>query len=84
MRDSLMMPDAPVEAVIFVESGWVSLVAPLEDGTQTEVGLIGRKGMVGLALITGVDTSFVETYVQADRSAWKPVCSERSWRKNLF
>ncbi len=68
-RDSLMMPDAPVEAVYFVDSGWVSLVTSLEDGAQAEVGLIGREGMVGLPLVTGVDTAFVEAFVQADGSA---------------
>ncbi len=68
-RDSLMVPDAPVEAVWFVESGFVSLVTSLEEGTQAEVGLIGREGMVGLPLITGVDSSFVEAFVQGDGSA---------------
>jgi len=69
MRDSLMVPDGPVEAAYFVESGWVSLVASLEDGTQAEVGLIGREGMVGLPLLTGADTAFVDAFVQADGSA---------------
>jgi CRP-like cAMP-binding protein len=67
-RDSLMMPDAPIEAVYFVESGYVSLVSSLEDGTQAEVGLVGREGVVGLPLIAGVDTAFVEAFVQADGS----------------
>jgi CRP-like cAMP-binding protein len=69
LRDSLMTPDAPVEAVYFVESGWVSLVTALEDGTQAEVGLVGREGMVGLPLVTGVDSAFVEGFVQAEGSA---------------
>jgi CRP-like cAMP-binding protein len=68
VRNSLITPNPEIAAAYFVESGWVSLVAPLEDGTQAEVGLIGREGMVGLPLITGVDTSFVEAYVQADGS----------------
>jgi CRP-like cAMP-binding protein len=69
IRDSLIRPDTPIEAVWFVESGWVSLVATLEDGTQAEVGLIGREGMVGLPLITGIDTAFAEAFVQGDGSA---------------
>lgn len=68
-RDSLIMPDTLIDAVYFVESGWVSLVAALEDGTQAEVGLIGREGMVGLPLITGVETAFVEAFVQGSGSA---------------
>jgi CRP-like cAMP-binding protein len=69
IRGSLIRPDVPIDAVYFVESGWVSLVATLDDGTQAEVGLIGREGMVGLPLITGIDTAFVEAFVQANGSA---------------
>jgi CRP-like cAMP-binding protein len=69
VRNSIMVPDADIEAVYFVESGWVSLVMLLEDGAQAEVGIVGREGMVGLPLITGVDTSFVDAYAQADGTA---------------
>jgi len=69
MRDSLITPETAIDAVYFVEGGWVSLVASLEDGTQAEVGLIGREGMVGMPLITGIDTAFVEAFVQADGAA---------------
>jgi CRP-like cAMP-binding protein len=69
IREGLLAPDRPIEAVYFVESGWVSLVASLEDGAQAEVGLTGREGMVGLPLIVGIDTPFVEAFVQADGSA---------------
>src|ERR1700704_1214938 len=69
LRESLIRPDTTIEAVYFVESGFVSLVAALDDGTQAEVGLIGREGMVGLPLITGIDTAFVEAFGQGDGSA---------------
>ena len=44
-------------------------MATLEDGTQAEVGLVGREGMVGLPLIVGIDTGFEEAFVQAKGSA---------------
>ena len=69
VRNRLMEPNAEIEAVYFVESGWVSLVTLLEDGAEAEVGIVGREGMVGLPLVTGVDTAFVEAYVQADGTA---------------
>jgi CRP-like cAMP-binding protein len=69
VRDTLYRPDTVITAVTFVESGWVSLVAALDDGAQAEVGLIGREGMVGLPLIIGVDTAFEEAFVQADGTA---------------
>jgi CRP-like cAMP-binding protein len=69
VRETLVRPDGPIEAVYFVESGWVSVVTTLEDGTQAEVGLVGREGMVGLPLVLGVDTAFEEAFVQANGTA---------------
>jgi CRP-like cAMP-binding protein len=92
LRESLIVPETPIEAVYFVESGWISLVASLEDGTQAEVGLIGREGMVGLPLITGIDTAFVDAFVQGDGSALRMEASafrhameaEPAFRDRLF
>jgi CRP-like cAMP-binding protein len=67
IREGLLAPDTTIQAVYFVESGWVSLVASLEDGAQAE--LTGREGMVGLPLVIGIDTPFVEAFLQADGSA---------------
>ena len=69
VRDSLIVPGKTIEAVHFVESGWVSLVTTLENGAQAEVGLVGREGMVGLPLIVGVATGFEEAFVQAKGTA---------------
>ena len=68
LRKTLIRPAEPIEAVYFVESGWVSLVAHMDEGTQAEVGLVGREGLVGQALINGVETAFAEAFV---RSAWR-------------
>lgn len=81
VRDTLIIPDQVIEAVYFVESGWVSLVAGLEDGTQAEVGLVGREGMVGLPLIVGVDSGFEEAFVQADGAALR--MEAKAFRKML-
>lgn len=69
VRNTLMTPQSAIEAAYFVESGWVSLVMLLEDGAEAEVGIVGREGMVGIPLITGVDTAFVEAYAQAEGTA---------------
>lgn len=63
-RQNLYHPDSAIEAVYFPESGMISLVANLEDGGQTEVGIIGQEGMLGTSLLSGIDTSFVEAMVQ--------------------
>src|SRR4051794_39636546 len=69
VRKSLAAPGQPIEAVYFVERGWVSMVAHLDEGAQAEVGVIGREGLVGAFLVTGVDTAFVEAYPQAPGEA---------------
>jgi CRP-like cAMP-binding protein len=65
VRKSLLVPQERIAAVYFIESGWASVVAQLNDGMQAEIGLIGREGMVGYPLIGGVETAFAETYMQA-------------------
>src|SRR5215207_9901427 len=52
--DQTLYPaDGIVEAVLFPESGMVSLLATLEGGEQVEVGLAGREGLIGLPLVFG-------------------------------
>ncbi len=68
-RQGLYTPDTPIEAVYFPESGMVSLVDNLEDGMRAEVGVIGREGMLGMPLLAGVDSSFVEAQVQMSGTA---------------
>ena len=69
LRKGLTAPHALIDAAYFIESGWASMVAHLDNGTQAEVGLIGYEGMVGLPLVVGVDTAFAEVYMQAEGSA---------------
>ena len=64
LRQTLMRPEQPIEAVHFPESGMFSLVANLADGMQSEVGIIGSEGMLGVALLSGVATPFIESMVQ--------------------
>ena len=68
--DQTLFPaDGIVEAVLFPESGMVSLFATLEDGEQVEVGIVGREGLIGLPLVFGDDRSLVEARVQLDGTA---------------
>src|SRR4051812_46424809 len=69
IRETLVAPEMPIGNVYFVESGWVSIVVTMIDGAQAEVGLIGREGLVGRPLITGVSTAFGEAFVQANGRA---------------
>src|SRR4051794_25544076 len=63
-RQVLFRPETRSDAVYFLESGWLSLVASLDDGTQGEVGCVGHEGMIPPSLILGVDTSYVDISIQ--------------------
>ena len=66
---TIILADAAVDAVLFVESGMVSLLATLEGGEQVEVGIAGREGLVGLPLVFGDDRSLTEARVQVEGTA---------------
>ena len=69
LRHILYHANGPIDAAYFVTAGMVSMVTNLEDGMQAEVGIVGREGMLGMSLVAGVQTSFVETMVQLDGAA---------------
>ena len=64
MRQVIQKAGEPVSAVYFPEIGWSSMLTMLADGNSAEVGLCGNEGMVGLPLLLGADTGFVEAMVQ--------------------
>ena len=57
--------DVPVERIHFPEGGVVSCVAT-ENGSSTEVGLIGLEGMVGISVLFGDPNSGFRSFVQVD------------------
>jgi CRP-like cAMP-binding protein len=57
-------PNRPIDTVYFMETGIASVVAVQPDDTKVEVGLIGREGMSGLAVVLGGDQSPNSTYIQ--------------------
>ena len=69
LRQVLHEPDQPVAAVHFPEGGMVSMIAALEDGALQEVGLVGREGVVGLAVVLGDDSPPIEALVQGAGTA---------------
>jgi CRP-like cAMP-binding protein len=64
LRRQLEVSRRPIEHVYFPESGIVSVVANGDNKQSIEVGLIGRDGMTGLAIVMGTDRSPHQTYVQ--------------------
>jgi len=54
-----------IDDVYFMERGFASVVADGSGMRGIEVGLIGREGMTGLAVVMGNDRSPHDTYIQA-------------------
>lgn len=69
-EEILYDPRMVISDVYFPNSGIVSLIASL-NGSTLEVGLVGREGMLGLAVSMGVDTSQNRAVVQGAGSAMR-------------
>lgn len=69
IRQVLYAPEQPVTAVYFPESGYVSRLAPMDDGDSAEVGLIGAEGIIGLAVLLGGESDSMEVVVQVPGTA---------------
>jgi CRP-like cAMP-binding protein len=68
-RQVLHAPDKPIGFVYFPETGYVSMLAYMEDGDAAEVGLIGQEGFIGLPVLLGLECDDIEAIVQAPGSA---------------
>jgi len=64
LRRQLEIRNRRIDYVYFIDSGFASVVASGANNGSIEVGLIGREGMTGLALMMGVDRTPNETYMQ--------------------
>jgi CRP-like cAMP-binding protein len=64
LRRQLEGRSKPIEHVYFPESGFASVVADSASERGIEVGLIGREGMTGLAIVMGTDRTPHHTFMQ--------------------
>lgn len=69
LRKRLEYRNRRIDQIYFIEGGFASVVANTAD-RATEVGIIGREGMSGLAVVMGTDRSPHETYMQAAGEGW--------------
>lgn len=61
----------PIEFVFFPNQAIISLVTSMEDGSTTEIGLVGNEGMAGISIILGDNSSNSEAIVQIENSAMR-------------
>lgn len=71
LRKQLEASRRPIDHVYFPDSGIVSVVANGNNKRGIEVGLIGREGMTGLAVVMGADRSPHTTFVQGAGRGWR-------------
>ncbi|HET9394450.1 MAG TPA: Crp/Fnr family transcriptional regulator, partial [Nitrospiraceae bacterium] len=64
LRKRLETSGRPIDQVYFLESGFASVVANGTPADRVEVGMIGREGKTGLAVVIGTDRSPNDTYMQ--------------------
>lgn len=64
LRKTLETANRAIEHVCFVEQGFVSVVG-VDQGRSIEIGLIGREGMTGVAVVMGVNRTPYKSFVQA-------------------
>jgi CRP-like cAMP-binding protein len=62
--------------VYFPYSGTISVVIPMEDGDQVEVGVVGREGMLGLPLVLGTDTAPIRAFAQVTGGAMRMTAAD--------
>jgi CRP-like cAMP-binding protein len=57
-------PDQHIEYAYFPQSGTISVIVIMEDGSQAEVGVAGNEGMFGLSIVLGSDSAPLQSMVQ--------------------
>jgi len=69
--DGIIEAQADIEHAYFPESGVISLVTPLKDGSAVEATTVGNEGMVGLPLILGAPQTLTKAFCQVPGYAWR-------------
>jgi len=71
VRHQIYQPDEPIKDVFFPLDCVLSVVTRMEDGSQIEVGTIGREGLSAIPLLLGATTTANESYCQVPGHAVK-------------
>jgi CRP-like cAMP-binding protein len=69
VRHQIYRPDERIKAVFFPLDCVLSIVTRMQDGSQIEVGTIGREGVSAIPLILGATTTANECYCQVPGTA---------------
>ena len=64
LGETLYEPGDAISYVHFPFRGTVSLTMPMQDGSEAEIGLVGREGMFGMPVVLGTDSAPLRAMVQ--------------------
>jgi CRP-like cAMP-binding protein len=64
LRQQIYTPEEPIQVVYFPFDSVLSIVTRMADGSQIEVGTIGREGMSAFPLIMGASATANDCYCQ--------------------
>ena len=71
INDVLHEPASRIRHAYFPTGSIISLMLPVDGGSQLEVGLVGNEGMLGTPLILGVAVSPLRAQVEGAGPAWR-------------
>lgn len=71
LNQVLSEPNQPIKSLYFPTLGIVSLISIMEDGSTTEIGLIGKEGMVGTPQFLGEGMLNSQALVQVEGTAMR-------------
>ena len=60
-----------IEHVYFVETGFISVLTVLANGSPLEIALVGLEGVAGVSVVLGGKTSYAETMCQTGGKAYR-------------
>ncbi len=69
LRQQIYRPEQPIAKVYFPLNCVLSVVTQMKDGTQIEVGTIGREGMSAIPLLLGASSTANDGYCQVPGDA---------------
>jgi CRP-like cAMP-binding protein len=69
LRDTLYKPNEQIDYAYFPTSGICSVIAETATGVKSEVGIIGREGFVGAAIVLYADSAPFDVIVQVEGRA---------------
>lgn len=71
LKQPIYAPRRQIQYVYFPESGVISIVKEMDDGSAIEIGTVGNEGMVGLPVVFGIESTSFRAFCQVPGRAFR-------------